>query len=161
MAMRFAKAAVAALSLVLAATACASIETVTTAEQFRRNADDVREQMRDGGRYEGMSRDEREQVERELGRMQALFDEYGSTETMVPDKKMDLFNAQERANAILTQNDGDRLVCRMERRTGSKMSERVCRKVSDIERIRNRHRDEYEAGAQTQRWNRWQGSGGG
>jgi hypothetical protein len=153
------KGVVAALALAYAASAQASIDKVTTADQFRQNADSVREQMRDGGRYQGLSRDERDQVERELGRMQALFDQYGSTDEMAPAKKVDLFNAQERANAILTENDGDRLVCRMERRTGSKMSERTCRKVSDIERVRNRRVDEYHAETMRRRWNMWKPRG--
>jgi hypothetical protein len=49
-------------------------------------------------------------------------------------------NAQEEANALLTDNDGDRLICRYEKRTGSHFRVKRCSTVDEL--ARRRHEDQ-------------------
>ena len=115
--------------------------SAATAEEFAEQADKVRGEMRRNGRYGEISSRNRERVEAELDRMEQLLARHRSVEEMGPRERTDLFNAQERANALLAGNDGERLRCQMVEPTGSKMRQRECRKLSDIRRTREAHRD--------------------
>ncbi len=115
--------------------------TANTLEAFQANADEVRTEMRSSGRFGGIAPRDRERVETELNRMEAMFSKHGSVEAMDPRSRGELFNAQERANALLTGNDDQRLICQMVEPTGSKMRKRECRRAGDIRRTREMQRD--------------------
>lgn len=112
-----------------------------TLPAFQQNAREVRQEMGAGGRFSELDRSERESVETQLGVMEALLTQYGSVDKLPPAEKVELINAQELANAVLTNNDGDRIVCEMIEPTGSKMRQRQCRKAADIARTRDIQRD--------------------
>ena len=112
-----------------------------TAEDFTAEAEHIRNEMRQDGRYGGISPRDREKVETELTRMEQLLARHGSVDEMGPRERSDLFNAQERANGLLTGNDDQRQVCQMVESTGSKMRQRQCRRLGDIRRTRDAHRD--------------------
>lgn len=112
-----------------------------TLESFQTNAEDVRGEMRVSGRFGGIAPRDREKVEVELQRMESMLSQYGSVEAMDPRTKGELFNAQERANALLAGNDDQRLICQMVEPTGSKMRKRECRRAGDVRRTRDAQRD--------------------
>ncbi|MFC4528759.1 hypothetical protein ISN76_17160 [Dyella halodurans] len=107
-----------------------------TKDQFATVANNVREQMGPGGRFEFVDPGERSTVEQNLGQMQALFDKFGSVDAMDMPSKIQLYNDQSAVNAILTRRDGDREVCEQAPPTGTLIPKTTCRKYSDIERER-------------------------
>jgi len=115
--------------------------TANTLEAFQVNAGEVRSEMRASGRFGGITPRDKEKVEIELDRMEGMLAKHGSVEAMDARDKGELFNAQERANALLTGNDDQRLVCQMVEPTGSKMRKRECRRAGDIRRTRDMQRD--------------------
>ena len=98
----------------------------------------VHKQMVPGGRYEFVTPAERDVVDAKLGDMQSLFDKYGTVATMNQDSKIQLFNDQESVNAILTNRDGDRRICKSVAPTGSLIPKTTCHTYGEIERS---HRD--------------------
>lgn len=112
-----------------------------THSAFQENAQEVRSEMRAGGRFSAITADDRQTVEADLAQMEALLSEYGSVDRLPPARKVELINAQERANSLLTRNDGDRIVCEFVEPTGSKMRQRQCRKARDIAHTRDVQRD--------------------
>jgi len=107
-----------------------------TKDQFANVANDVREQMAPGGRFEFVDAGEHSTVEKDLGQMQALFDKFGSVDAMDTPSKIQLYNDQSEVNAILTRRDGDREVCERAPALGTLIPKTTCRKYSDIERDR-------------------------
>lgn len=96
----------------------------------------VESAMVPGGRYEFVDATERKAVASHLGAMQALFDKYGSVEQMDGDARAQLYTDQEAVNAILTQRDDRRVICKSERPIGSLLPTRTCRTYGEIERSR-------------------------
>ena len=112
-----------------------------TAEDFAAKAAQVRNEMRHSGRFGGISSRDKDKVETELSRMERLLEQHGSVDDMGPQQREDLFNAQERANALLAGNDDQRMICEMVEPTGSKMRQRECRRAGEVRRTREAQRD--------------------
>lgn len=118
-----------ALFLLLALAAASSIAAkenynepsvkADTKEAFAEVATSVRKGMEDGGRFEYLKPKERAQVEQGLDQMTALFDKYGTVQAMDEKGKIELFNAQESVNSVLTLRDRDRVICKKEAPIGS------------------------------------------
>lgn len=124
-----------------AAASNTSYITADTLETFRLNAAEVRHEMRNGGRFSTLNDRQRERVEAELRRMENLFLKSDTVDEMGRMEKVELFNAQERVNGLLTASDDERLVCRMVEPTGSKMRQRECKTAGEIRRTREVHRE--------------------
>lgn len=99
-------------------------------------SDILHKQMVPGGRYEFVTPAERKVVDDKLGEMQALFEKYGSVTDMGKDSKIELFNDQEAVNAILTNRDGDRRICKSVAPTGSLLPKTSCHTYGELERSR-------------------------
>ena len=99
---------------------------VDTPEEFSVAAAALRLEMEPEGRYAEASAADRAAVERDLALMQRLIESRGTAGQLPERQQVELANAQERVNAILTRNDGDRMVCTYERRTGSNFKEKIC-----------------------------------
>ncbi len=112
------------------------VVTAQTKAEFVDQARDVREGMAPGGRYEFVTPDERARVERRLGEMQTLFDHYVEGKRLPDATLVQLLTAQEEINGILTQRDGNRLICKNEVPTGSHRPVNNCKRYADIERAR-------------------------
>jgi len=97
---------------------------VDSREVFETDAASVRNGMRPGGRYEYVRPQEQKTVEKNLDQMDALFNETGSVANMKEAQKLDLFNAREAVNSILTERD--RLVCKKEAPLGSHIPVTTC-----------------------------------
>jgi|JI71714B2RNA_FD_contig_31_1888561_length_1220_multi_3_in_0_out_0_2 hypothetical protein len=94
---------------------------------FTAQADDVREGMQTGGEYAFLKPDQREAVEADLGLMAELL---AKNETLgqLPEKDLiQIFNAQERVNAVLTQREEKRVVCERRKVLGSNIPKNDCR----------------------------------
>jgi hypothetical protein len=110
------------------------LATAGTRDRFQAVAATVREQMARGGRFEFVSRLERETVEAKLADMQSLFDRFGAVDKMDSDSKIRLFNDQELINGILTRNDSNREICAREVPVGTHFPTMVCHTYGEIRR---------------------------
>ena len=97
-----------------------------TKEAFQTVAQNVRNNMVPGGKYEYVKPQEQKTIEKKLDEMDALFDQAGSVANMKEDQKIALFNAQETVNSILTLRDRDRVICKNEAPLGSHIPVTTC-----------------------------------
>jgi hypothetical protein len=131
--------AAAMLLLPLGATFASKIEPAVKADtqaDFAAVTAAVKNEMVPGGRYEFVSPPERKEVASHLDAMQASFAKYGSVEQMDSAARAQLYMDQEAVNAILTQRDDRRVICKSERPVGSLLPKRTCRTYGEIERSR-------------------------
>ncbi len=113
-------------------------------EEFDRQVADVQAEMSNGGQYAEIGRKDRAALDTEFARMRSLLDRKFSTGRLEDRDQVELANAQERANAILTRNDGDRLICTWERRSGSNFKYKSCMTASQRDGERRRSQDGYQ-----------------
>lgn len=114
------------------------------AEVFHAKATLLREQMQPGERFGEISIQERRTVEKNLEGMAEVFDRRGSMDRMSNEEQVYVINAQENINGLLTKNDGDRLVCRMEQRTGTNFKSKVCLTAREWADTSRRARETYQ-----------------
>ncbi len=109
---------------------------VDTPQAFEVQAASVRKEMGPHGQYSGISASDRAIVEANLDKIDALLRKRGSAAKLDDRDQVALMNAQERVNAVLTHNEGNRLICTLEPRTGTKFKQKVCRTQAEIDGIR-------------------------
>ena len=113
-------------TLALARTADQPWQGTTDAASFTQQAAEVQLEMKPEGRYGNISQTDRAEVERNLGILQQLFDERGAVARMSNVEQVQLANAQEKINALLTGNDDERLICTLEQRSGTHFKTKLC-----------------------------------
>lgn len=115
-----------------------------TAEKFQAVATEVRHEMSPGGRYEFMRPDEKVKADADLNAMTALLQKSGSVAAMPEAEKIQLYNAQENLNGILTHSDSDRLVCERRAKVGTSIPQTTCKTFGEIERARRATNDKLQ-----------------
>lgn len=115
---------------------------VSSKDDFMAVAAAIRQQITPGGRWEYTNKLEKEQIERNLNDMQALFDKYSTVDQMNDASKMQLVNDQESINEILTKRDDNHVVCTSEAPMGALIPQRTCRTYGEMERRRHDDQDE-------------------
>lgn len=110
--------------------------TADTKALFDDQAAAIRQQMLPGGHYEFVSTAERGEVEQNLDRIAAVLAQHDDPKSFSDADKTALLQAQENVNAVLTRNDGRRLVCQRERATGSHLGKDTCQTFAERERAR-------------------------
>lgn len=127
---------------------------VDSPAEFEAQAAEIRQEMGTDGQYGAISVNDRKAVEADLERIEAILTSKDSMDRLNDQQKIDIVNAQERINAVLTKNDGNRLICTMEQRTGTKFKEKVCVTAKQREQIRDdaqkAYRDTLMKGGGTQ-----------
>lgn len=141
-----------AMAMVVAAMPASAAESADrdaarTAAAFAKQAGQVREQMQPGGRYAYLDASQRATVERALTRIAELLEKRGSVDGLTEQEQVELINAQEEANAVLTGQDGARMVCRYESLTGSRMRNKVCRTQAQWAELERSQQDEFQRAA--------------
>ena len=116
----------------------------STSAEFEAQVAEVRAEMAPKGRYEAITATDRAAVEADLERIGALLHSQESGKALTDREQLELANAQERVNAVLTRNDGDRLICTMEPRTGTKFKDKVCQTARQREEIRRKAQEGYQ-----------------
>ncbi len=107
-----------------------------TPDKFAQTVYEIRQEMSPGGRYEFMRTDEKTKVESDLNAMAAMLQKSGSVERMTQTEKVQLFNAQEHLNGILTHSDSNRLVCEHTSPVGTSIPRTTCQTFGEVERSR-------------------------
>jgi hypothetical protein len=97
-----------------------------TRDKFEQVSAKVREEMREGGRYQYVKPSERSTIEQKLSEMESLFKQSDTVQGMNEQTKIALFNDQEVVNSILTQRDADRVICKREAPIGSHIPVTTC-----------------------------------
>jgi hypothetical protein len=125
-----------------AATAKAAVDArKIQPDQFDQLVALLEEEMASGGRYEYATERERDEVRRALATMARHLDGVDSIEQLDEDTRVAVMNAQERANAILTRRDSDRLVCDRRRSIGTHRRETHCETYGErMARIQGTHK---------------------
>jgi hypothetical protein len=90
----------------------------------------IRMEIEPGGRWETVPDKERPLLEKKLSEMEDILEGHESVGELDDDERLRLINAQEHANAILTQNDGHRLVCERVTPVGSHRPVKQCMTVA-------------------------------
>lgn len=114
------------------------LQTASGTDQFVQ----IREEL-GSEKYAEISSDDRRTVLGLLDRMEVSVQRTGGIDSMPEQQKVDLFNNQEKVNAILTQAAEDsRMVCRREQTTGSHRKTTVCLTAGERRRIRESTQDQ-------------------
>ena len=100
-------------------------------ETFDMQAARVRQDMDKGGRYERIKDEDRAKVEEGLSFMRDLIVANGSVGAMKEDDRIRLFNRQERINALLTNSEGNRIICEKSYQSGSLFRLTTCKSVAE------------------------------
>jgi hypothetical protein len=100
-------------------------------ESFDQQAARVRKEMDKGGRYEYIKEEDRAKVEDGLNFMHELIVANGTVSAMKEDDRIRLFNRQERINALLTNSDGQRIICEKSYQAGSLFRLTTCKSVAE------------------------------
>ena len=99
---------------------------ISSAQDFAQQAAAVREGLRPGGEYAGLSARDRYLVTRNLDFMTALMRERGGIESMTGGERVRLYNAQSESNRLLTGEDSDSVTCVWGPQTGSHLPSTQC-----------------------------------
>jgi hypothetical protein len=119
-------------SIALADAAVEKAVVAQTLDTFEHEATVVREGMEPGGVYSFMKDDDRKRVEQQLEAMHKLLQDHAAQDKLSAQDKISLLNSQEALNALLLQNDNNRLICERGTRTGSRIHVTTCRTHGEI-----------------------------
>jgi hypothetical protein len=105
-----------------------------TLATFEREAAAVRDGMQAGGIYGYIGSDDRGRVEQRLQSMQRLLERHSGDAALPEADKVTLLNTQEELNALLLQNDNNRLECERGAHTGSRIHVTTCHTHGELMR---------------------------
>lgn len=112
-----------------------SIIQAANRAQFAELTASIREEMQPQGRFQFVTETERTSVNQYLDTIAGILAQ-GDPDTLHYDVKMDLLAAQENANAILTQRDGNRMICERRSPTGSHFKVKKCMTYAEQVKLR-------------------------
>lgn len=104
-----------------------------TKENFDAIVAAIHQQMQPGGRWQYIDADERATIDGNFADMDKLYAQFGSVDKMDRDATARLIVDQNSINTILTNKDGNRLVCTQEIRVGTHFPVKTCRTYAEIQ----------------------------
>ncbi|MGH9439378.1 MAG: hypothetical protein ACRD22_16180 [Terriglobia bacterium] len=99
---------------------------ISTPQSFREQSAQVRASLSPGGQYAFLSTQDHARVEQEIAAMDALFQRYGNIQAMDGAQRVELYNAQESANWILTRGRYGGIRCAWTPSTGTHIPHTRC-----------------------------------
>ncbi|HVH33842.1 MAG TPA: hypothetical protein VM847_07010 [Tahibacter sp.] len=125
---------------------------VSRQESFEEQVTALRAEMKPGGRFEFLKGKDRREIDKQFKAIAKVLDR--KLDRKLNDEEMlAVYSAQETVNAILTQNDGRRMICERSAPTGSNRKELQCATLADRERAhretRNMMRENLDKGMMT------------
>ena len=115
-------------------------------DAFAQQAAALRKDLGGAGRYGELGPAERSTVAADLEAIEALLQRKGSAARLNDREQVELMNAQERINALLTNNDADQLICTFQSRTGSRLKVKTCRTAFQRDEIRRKSQEGFHDG---------------
>lgn len=104
-----------------------------TADNFAAVVAAIQQQMQPGGRWQYINDQERATINGSFGDMKTLYDQFGSVDKMDQAARTRLLADQNTVNAILTQKDGDRLICESSMPVGSHLPVKTCKTYAQMQ----------------------------
>lgn len=95
-------------------------------QSFDAQSKQIAVEMAKGGRFQSVTPDQQARVNELLGLIRGVLSKSPDVSSLRDNDKLLVFNSQEEINAILSGNDGDRLICNTEVPTGTHMKKKVC-----------------------------------
>ncbi|MGH8235359.1 MAG: hypothetical protein ACREPU_14360 [Rhodanobacteraceae bacterium] len=99
---------------------------ISTPQSFQEQAAQVSAALSVGGEFAFLSTQDRARVERDIVAMTALLKHKGNIEAMTGAQRVELYNAQESANMILTRGHSGTTRCAWTQQTGSHILHTLC-----------------------------------
>lgn len=99
---------------------------LSTPQSFHEQAAQVHAGLSPGGMYGFLSTQDRARVEQEIATMDALLQRHGNIQAMDGAQRVELYNAQESANMILTRGRDGTIRCAWAQQTGSHVPRTLC-----------------------------------
>lgn len=112
--------------------ATAEAEKITDAEAFVEEIDLALDVAQEGG-YGRLKRGAMPRLESARDRIADLLEGHDNAMELSPEERIELYNAQELITSILKNDDKDRVVCRKEVRTGSRVPTTECLTIAQLE----------------------------
>lgn len=103
---------------------------IDSVAEFDAQAIEIRKEMQDG-RYSHLAERDRAAVDSDLNRVTRLLNKQEELSRLGKRDQVELMNAQERINAILIDNDADRIICKLEAKVGTRMKTKNCLTVRE------------------------------
>jgi hypothetical protein len=103
-----------------------------TLADFDVQAAAVREGMQPGGIYSYINDGDKQRVEQRLDEMHQLLQQHSTQADLSQADRVALFNSQENLNALLLQNDNNRLECESGAHTGSRIHVTTCKTHGEL-----------------------------
>jgi len=103
---------------------------VDSAAEFEPMAAEIRQEM-EAGKYSHLAERDRLAVDTDLNRVNRLLTKRDELSKLSQRDQVELVNAQERINAILIDNDADRIICKLEAKVGTRMKTKNCLTVRE------------------------------
>ncbi|HET9032265.1 MAG TPA: hypothetical protein VFN25_05095 [Dokdonella sp.] len=122
---------------VAAKKAVEKVVVADTPEKFAVLVEKIHGEMKIGGRYEFMSKRDRQSVDMSFKKMSAMLESSGSVDAMPIEEKTRLFSEQEKVNGLLARNSDERLVCTHVAPVGSHIPKTTCKTVRQINQERS------------------------
>lgn len=138
------------------ARADARVNRITDAAKFVSEVDTSVEMARNGG-YGKLPRGSVKRLEQAQEAINDLLDGHASARELPPQERVALYNAQETITSILRNDDKNRVICKREAATGSRLTKTECMTVAQREA---RARASAEMTSRTQRGVIYPGEGG-
>ena len=107
--------------------------TAETKSAFEDQSAAIRVQLGSGGRYEFATPADRQVIDRRFDEIGSILGRYEIGTPLANDDKVALYVAQEDVNAILTQRDGRRLICKSVTISGSHRKQKECATLAERE----------------------------
>ena len=99
---------------------------ISTPQSFHAQASQIQAGLNPGGAYGFLSTQDRARVQQEVAAMSSLFRHYGNIEAMDGAQRVELYNAQESVNRILTRGQTGTTRCIWAQQTGSHIPRTQC-----------------------------------
>jgi hypothetical protein len=115
-----------------------------TLADFDVQATAVHEGMQPGGVYSYINDGDKQRVEQHLQEMHALLQQHSAQSELSKPDRIALFNTQEQLNALLLQNDNNRLECESGAHTGSRIHVTTCKTHGEL--MERQRRDQSALG---------------
>ena len=103
-----------------------------TLADFDIQAAAVHEGMQPGGIYSYINDSDKRRVEQHLDEMHRILQQHATQTELSQSERVALFNSQEELNAVLLQNDNNRLECESGAHTGSRIHVTTCKTHGEL-----------------------------
>jgi hypothetical protein len=112
-----------------------AVKKITDPAEFKALVADLQKDMQPGGRYEFVKPAEHKRVDADFEKIQALLEKQATGVTLSQDEIAQQITAQNEANAIFHQRDGEREICERRKPIGSNVPITFCNTYAELQHM--------------------------